>query len=249
MTPSDSPRVDLRRGQFATTQWSIVLAAADRASPRREHALATLCNAYWYPLYAFARRQGRSPAEAEDLTQEFFLRLLEKSYLKAAGAERGRFRTFLLLCFKRFMANEHDRAAAEKRGGNRAILPLDEAAAEARYQHEPSHAVTAEKIFERRWALVLLDQVLARLSEEYRRAGKERLFAQLKFCLVADGKSASYGETAARLGLSEGAVKVAAHRLRQRYGRLLLAEVTRTLECPSDAADEIQQLFAALRQP
>jgi RNA polymerase sigma-70 factor (ECF subfamily) len=249
MTASDSPPLELRRGQFATTQWSIVLAAADRASPRRQRALGELCNAYWYPLYAFARRQGRSPAEAEDLTQEFFVRLLEKSYLNAAGTERGRFRTFLLVCFKRFMANEHDRAAAEKRGGDRPTLPLDLSSAETRYQHEPAHAATPERIFERRWALVLLDQVLARLGEEYRRAGKEGLFEQLKFCLVADSESASYGEIAARLGLSEGAVKVAAHRMRQRYGRLLTAEVARTLERPSDAADEIQQLFAALRAP
>ncbi|HKD35658.1 MAG TPA: sigma-70 family RNA polymerase sigma factor [Pirellulales bacterium] len=249
MTPADSPLLELRRGQFATTQWSMVLAAADRASPRRERALGELCNIYWYPLYAFARRQGRSPAEAEDLTQEFFLRLLEKSYLKAAGAERGRFRTFLLLCFKRFMANEHDRAAAAKRGGERPILPLDLSAAETRYQHEPAHATTPERVFERRWALVLLDQVLARLGEEYRRAGKEKLFEQLKFCLVAESESASYGEIAVRLGLSEGAVKVAAHRMRQRYGRLLTAEVARTLECPADATDEIQQLFAALRAP
>src|SRR5690349_12029095 len=131
MMASDSPPLEQRRGQFATTQWSIVLAAADRASPRRQRALGELCNAYWYPLYAFARRQGRLPAEAEDLTQEFFVRLLEKSYLKSAGAERGRFRTFLLLCFKRFMANENDRAASEKRGGGRAILTLDRAAAEA----------------------------------------------------------------------------------------------------------------------
>ena len=238
----------MRRGQFATTQWSMVLAAADRASPRRERALGELCNMYWYPLYAFARREGRSPAEAEDLTQEFFLRLLEKSYLRAAGVERGRFRTFLLLCFKRFMANEYDRGTAEKRGGGRPVLPLDLSAAETRYQHEPAHGSTPERIFERRWALVLLDQVLARLGEEYRRAGKERLFEQLKFCLVADSESASYAQIAARLGLSEGAVKVAAHRMRERYGRLLTAEVARTLECPTDAADEIRQLFAALRE-
>lgn len=249
MIPADSPLLEMRRGQFATTQWSMVLAAADRASPRRERALGELCNAYWYPLYAFARREGRSPAEAEDLTQEFFLRLLEKSYLRAAGVERGRFRTFLLHCFKRFMANDYDRACAEKRGGGRPVLPLDLSAAETRYQHEPAHGATPERIFERRWALVLLDQVLARLGEEYRRAGKERLFEQLKFCLVADSESASYGEVAARLGLSEGAVKVAAHRMRERYGRLLTSEVARTLECPADAADEIRQLFAALREP
>lgn len=248
MTPVDSPPSGHRRGRFATTQWSLVLAAADRTSPRRQQALADLCGAYWYPLYAFARREGRPPAEAEDLTQEFFARLLEKSYLKGVEAERGRFRTFLLLCFKRFMANDHDRATAQKRGGPQPLASLDFSAAEARYQHEPAHVLTPERIFERRWALALLDQVLTRLGEEYQRAGKERLFDQLKFCLVADGQTASYAGTAANLGLSEGAVKVAAHRLRQRYGQLLTAEVARTLECPSDAADEIQQLFAALRE-
>ncbi len=246
MTSLDSPAADGHR-QFATTQWSLVLAAGDRNSPRRDEALADLCRNYWYPLYAFARRLGHVRAAAEDLTQEFFARLLEKSFLKGASAERGRFRTFLLVCFKRFLANEHDRATAQKRSGGHPGPALDFSTAEDRYQHEPVHETTAERIFERRWALELLDRVLGRLEEEYCLAGKERLFRQLKFALTTVGVETSYREIAAKLSLSEGAVKVAVYRMRQRYGQMLTAEVARTLERPADAADEVHQLFAALR--
>jgi RNA polymerase sigma factor (sigma-70 family) len=227
----------------------MILAAVDRASPRHQMALEELCRIYWYPLYAFARRQGRTAAEAEDLTQEFFLRLLEKSFLKSAEPEKGRFRTFLLVCFKRFLANEHDRAGAQKRGGNRPALSVDFTAAESRFRLEPAHSETAERIFDRRWALALLDQVLMRFEEEYIQAGKSDLFARLKPFLVADAPAVGYAEVAERLNLSEGAVKVAVHRLRQRYGQLLTAEVARTLERPADAADELRRLFEVLRGP
>jgi RNA polymerase sigma-70 factor (ECF subfamily) len=234
--------------RFATTQWSLVISAADRTSPRAQQALAELCSAYWYPLYAFVRRQGSSAAEAEDLTQGFFLALLEKEFLAATGPEKGRFRTFLLLCLKRFLANARDRERAQKRGGGRPLVSINRDEAESRYQAEPADAATAERIYERRWALALLDQVLARLEDEYRQSGKSSLFAQLKLYLVADEPAARYADVAADLGVTEGAVKVAVHRLRRRYGELLRAEVARTLERPADVKEEIQALFAALRQ-
>src|SRR5688500_5688985 len=158
-------------GHFATTQWSLVLSAADRSSPRAQQALAELCAAYWYPLYAFVRRRGSSAAEAEDLTQGFFLALVEKEFLAATAPEKGRFRTFLLLCLKRFLANERDRDRAKKRGGGRPVISINLDEAESRYQAEPAEAVTPERIFERRWALALLDQVLLRLEDEYRQSG------------------------------------------------------------------------------
>jgi RNA polymerase sigma factor (sigma-70 family) len=244
-----TPGLIPRQCRFATTQWSIILAAADRKSPRSQEALAELCSTYWYPLYTFARRQGQPASQAEDLTQEFFVRLLEKSYLSDAEPERGRFRTFLLVCFKRFLANDHDRSMALKRGGDRKTVPLDFTDAESRYRLEPAHSATPERIFERRWALTLLDQVLTRLADEYRQAGKGARFDQLKVFLVADSSGLSYSDLAARLQLSEGAIKVAVHRLRQRYGQLLTSEVARTLERPADATDEIQRLFAVLREP
>ena len=236
-------------GRFATTQWSLVLSAGDRTSPRFQQALAELCGAYWYPLYAFVRRQGASAVEAEDLTQEFFLALVDKEFLTATGPEKGRFRTFLLLCLKRFLANERDRQRAQKRGGGRKLISINRDEAESRYQAEPADAATPERIYERRWALALLDQVLTRLEDEYRQAGKSALFARLKIYLVAEAPGESYAAMAANLGLSTGAVKVAVHRLRRRYGELLRAEVARTLEQPCDVNEEIQSLFAALREP
>ena len=235
-------------GRFATTQWSLVISAADRSSPRAQQALAELCAAYWYPLYAFVRRQGSTAAEAEDLTQGFFLALLEKEFLAATAPEKGRFRTFLLLCLKRYLANERDRCRAEKRGGGRPLVSINRDEAESRYQAEPADAATPERIYERRWALALLGQVLARLEDEYLQSGKAPLFGELKVYLVADEPAARYAEVAAGLGLSEGAVKVAVHRLRRRYGELLRAEVARTLERPADVKEEIQILFAALRK-
>jgi RNA polymerase sigma-70 factor (ECF subfamily) len=233
--------------QFATTQWSLVLSAADRTSPRFQHALAELCHAYWYPLYAFVRRGGASAVEAEDLTQEFFLALVDKEFLAATGPEKGRFRTFLLLCLKRFLANQRDRDRAQKRGGGRTFVSINRDEAESRYQAEPADATTPERIYERRWALALLDQVLARLQDEYRQAGKTALFARLKAYLVADAPAETHAAVAADLGVSAGAVKVAVHRLRRRYGELLRAEVARTLERACDVNEEIRTLFTALQ--
>ena len=245
--PHNDASVSPGGGHFATTQWSLVLSAADRSSPRFQQALAELCGAYWYPLYAFVRRRGASAFEAEDLTQEFFLALVDKEFLAATGPEKGRFRTFLLLCLKRFLANERDRQRAQKRGGGRTLVSINRDEAESRYQAEPADAATPERIYERRWALALLDQVLARLEDEYRQAGKSALFARLKPYLVADAPAETHAAVAADLSVSAGAVKVAIHRLRRRYGELLRAEVARTLEQPRDVKEEIRTLFAALQ--
>src|SRR6516162_729807 len=171
----DEPSSGGARG-FATTRWSMVLAAGKGQSPDADAALARLCRTYWYPLYAFVRRSGHQPADAQDLTQEFFARLLEKHYLRAADPERGRFRSFLLASCKHFLSKERDRAKAQKRGGGRIVLPLDFEAGERRYSLEPTHEATAEKIYEQRWALTLLDRVFTRLRDEFDQAGKQKEF-------------------------------------------------------------------------
>lgn len=233
-----------------TTHWSVVLAAADGSSPDCDRALATLCRTYWYPLYAFVRRQGHPAHEAEDLTQEFFARVLEKQYLDGVGPEKGRFRTFLLVCLRRFLANEWDRKRALKRGGGKSPLSFDFAidfeGADARYRLEPAHDLTPERLFERRWALTLLEEVLNQLAEEMRRSGKDELFAALKVYLAAASTAPPHAEVGGQLGMSEGAVKVAAHRLRQRYKQLLRDEIARTVGAEADVDEEIGRLFAAL---
>jgi RNA polymerase sigma factor (sigma-70 family) len=232
--------------RFMTTHWSVVLAAADASSPDSDRALATLCETYWYPLYAFVRRQGHAAHEAEDLTQEFFARILEKQYLEGVGPEKGRFRTFLLVCLRRFLANEWDRKRAVKRGGGRAPLSIDFAGADARYRLEPSHHLTAERLFERRWALTLLEQVLAGLAQEMQRSGKGELFDALKVYLTASSSAPPHAEAGKRLNMTEGAVKVAVHRLRGRYRQLLRDEIAKTVGEEADVEEEIGKLFAAL---
>jgi RNA polymerase sigma-70 factor (ECF subfamily) len=230
---------------FATTHWSLVLAARDRAEPGARDALASLCDTYWYPLYAYVRRRGHGPDDAHDMTQEFFARLLEKDFLAGVERSKGKFRSFLLAACNHFLANEHDRARAKKRGGGRRVLSLGAADAEGRYRAEPADALTAEKLFERRWALALLQQVMARLRDEFEAKGKGRQFDGLRGFLVGE-KGAGYRRAADELGLSEGAVKVAVHRLRQRYRELLHEEIGRTVGAPDEIAEEIRDLFAAL---
>ncbi len=232
--------------RFATTHWSLVLAARARAEPGAEEALASLCHAYWYPLYAYIRRRGRGADEARDLTQEFFARLLEKDFLGQADRTKGRFRSFLLAACGHFLANEHDRARAAKRGGGRRPLSLDGRDAEDRYRVEPADILTPERLFERRWALTLLEEVLARLRADFAARGKERLFDLLRGTLVGERDAPPYREVARRLGMTEGAVKVAVHRLRQQYRDLLREEIGRTVESPEQIDDEIRDLFAAL---
>lgn len=232
---------------FTPTHWSVVLAAADRSdSTHARDALEKLCRNYWLPIYAFVRRQGHNPHDAQDLTQEFFTRLLERNYLAGVDREKGRFRSFLLASLKNFLANEWDKAKAQKRGGKYVLISIDAALAENSVALEPADALTAEKIFERRWALSLLEQVLRRLREEYKRDGKEHQFEQLKSTLTEASRSVSYAEIATRLGTSEGAVKVAVHRLRQRYRELLRAEIADTVADAGEIDDEIRNLFAAL---
>jgi RNA polymerase sigma factor (sigma-70 family) len=231
---------------FATTRWSLVLAAGQRCSPQSSAALATLCENYWYPLYAYVRRRGHDADEAQDFTQAYFARLLEKNDLAAADPGRGRFRAFLLTSLKHFLANEWDRARAEKRGGGRSVLSIDFGTAEERYRAEPSHDLTPEKIFERRWALVLLENVLARLHDESAQAGKADSFDRLKGFLTGEQAAVTYGKLAVELNTSEGAVKVAIHRLRRRYRELLRAEIEETVADAQEIDQEIRDLFSAL---
>jgi RNA polymerase sigma factor (sigma-70 family) len=229
---------------FAPTRWSVVLTAAHRAGPDAEEALATLCQAYWYPLYAYVRRQGHDPHDAEDLTQAFFARLIERQYLQRIQREGGRFRSFLLTALKRFLANEWDRARAEKRGGKRAIVSLDCETAEALYQVEPAHTLSPDRLYERHWAQALLDRVMTRLHEEYARADKAEWFARLSSTLGRPRGEAPYRELAAGLGTTEAAIKMGVQRLRARYRALLRAEVAQTVARPEEIEEEIRHLFA-----
>jgi len=248
-TSSDPQQDTVPRGDanFTPTHWSVVLAAAGRSdSTHARDALERLCRNYWLPIYAFVRRQGHGPHDAQDLTQEFFARLLERNYLAGVDRDKGRFRSFLLASVKHFLANEWDKAKAQKRGGGHVPISIDATVAENSFSLEPADAMTADKIFERRWALALLEQVLRRLREEYTRDGKEKQFEQLKATLTEASRSLPYAEIAARLGTSEGAVKVAVHRLRQRYRELLRAEIADTVAGAGEIDDEIRNLFAAL---
>jgi len=230
---------------FEATHWSLVLVAGQNDSSKAQEALASLCKAYWYPLYVFARRQGQGPEDAQDLVQGFFAKVIEKNYLAAAEREKGRFRSFLLVALKRYMANEWDRAGRVKRGGGRELLSLDEQNTEMRYRAEPVDSMSPEKAFERQWALTLLQQVLDRLASEYSAPAKAPLFEGLKIFLSGE-KGASYTEVGLKLGMTEGAVKVAVHRLRLRYRELLRLEIANTVSSPDAIEDEIRNLFAAL---
>ena len=206
-------------------------------------SLAKLCEAYWFPLYAFVRRQGMSEHDAQDLTQEFFARLLEKGWLNGVDRERGRFRSWLLASMKHFLTNEWARLRTQKRGGGTAVFSFDELDAERRLLHEPA-TDSAEKIYDRRWAMTLLDHVMARLRAEMAGGGKLAHFEALKFCLT--GEKSAYAEVGARLAMSEGAVKVAVHRMRERYRALLRAEIAETVAGPEEIEEELRALMAAL---
>jgi RNA polymerase sigma-70 factor (ECF subfamily) len=224
----------------------MVLAAADQSSPDSAFALSQLCQTYWYPIYAFTRRQGHSHESAQDLAQDFFARMLEKRYIEDVGPEKGKFRTFLMVCLKRFLANEWDRAKAQKRGGGRSHLPIDFEDADGRYSLEPSHELTAQRIFDRRWALTVLERTVAGLAEDFARAGKSAHFEALKVFLVGEAGAPPYVDVAKRLGTTEGAVKVAVHRLRERYRHRLRQEIAQTVSREEDIDQEIRDLFAAL---
>lgn len=231
---------------FVTTHWSVVLAAAGNDTAQAQDALATLCQTYWYPLYAYVRRRGVSPEDARDLTQAFFARLLQRNWVGDADRERGRFRTFLLTAMSRFLAGEWDKVRAQKRGGAVEHVPIQLDTAEPRYGLEPSDNSTPEQCYERKWALTLLDTVLQRLRVEYETAGKGELFAALNPCLVGRRETQPYEQLAAEMKMSEVAVKMAVHRLRKRYRQLLRAEIAQTTSSVEEVEDELRHLFAVL---
>lgn len=232
--------------QFAATRWSMVLAAGHRSSPGSRRALESLCQTYWYPLYAYVRRRVPDVHEAQDLTQEFFASLLERNALAAADRERGRFRSFLLASFKNFLSDEWDKANAQKRGGGRAAIPLNLPSGESRYSIEPADELSPERLYEKQWALTLLGQVLDRLCDELAAKGKANQFQALKPFLDGEGEAGGYESAARSLGMSQAAAKVAVHRLRRRYREILRAEIAETVAGPADVDDEIRSLRRAL---
>lgn len=231
---------------FATTRWTVVLAAGNRSTPQADVALEELCRTYWYPLYAYVRRQGHSCEDAEDLTQAFFARLLEKNYLEGIRSEGGKFRSFLLVALKRFLANEWDRANSQKRGGGVIPLSLDWQDADTRYQINPTDNLSPDKLYDRTWAVTVLERVITRLRDENSAEGKAKIYEQLKQFLMVGKGDTSYVQAAVALNLSEGTVRVAVHRLRRRYRELLREEIAQTLSDPAQAEEEMQVLFSAL---
>jgi RNA polymerase sigma-70 factor (ECF subfamily) len=243
-TPPPTSGEAVARPVFLTTHWSVVLSAQDKDSPRSVEALEMLCRSYWYPLYARVRQQGRSPHDAQDLTQEFFTRLLQKDYLQAAAREKGKFRTFLLMALKRFLANEWDRQHAQKRGGFAPVISIDEELAESRFASEPSHQIQPDVLFDRQWAMTLLEHTMTKLQDEYMATGRAKLFEHLRKCLARDESALPYAEIAAQLSLTEAAVKMAVHRLRARYREILRAEIAETVSSAEEVEEEIRHLFS-----
>jgi RNA polymerase sigma factor (sigma-70 family) len=231
---------------FVTTHWSVVLSAGRSDTPRARHALERLCETYWYPLYAYVRRRGYSPEDAQDLTQEFFARLLKSDRVRTADQQKGRFRSFLLAGMNNFLADEWDKSRAQKRGGGMQTVPLQFATAESRYGSEPIDRAAPEQTFERRWALTLLEDVLKRLGEEHEREGKAVLFAALNPCLVGDRTSLPYVELAQRMRMTESGIKSAVHRMRRRYRQLLREEIANTVASRAEVDDELRFLFTVL---
>ena len=229
-----------------STDWGLIETARGRDEALAREALGSLCAQYWYPLYAYIRRRGYPADRAQDLTQGLFASLLSRNFLGALGPEKGKFRAFLFASCQNFLANQYEHDHARKRGGGRRTFSIDLADAEGRYSREPSHDLTPERLYDRRWTLTLLARVLDRLAVEVRRSGKGGLFDQLKPALLGEGDAVAHAQVAGRLGMSEGAVKVAAHRLRRRYRELLREEVRRTVDTVEEVEDEIRGLFVSL---
>jgi RNA polymerase sigma-70 factor (ECF subfamily) len=234
-------------GSFPTTHWSAILAAGQIGGAAADAALAELCRTYWYPIYAFARRKGRQPADAQDLTQGFFAHLIETRLVRKADPEKGRFRSFLLGCFTVFLASETEQAQAQKRSGGSLVVPIDFAEAGRRLAAEPSSVATPEQLFDRHWAVAALDAALARLETEFNESGRADVFKELLPSLQGDDDLTSYSEIARRLDTTEGTVKVTAHRLRRRYRELIRTVVSQTVNNPMDVETELGHLMAALR--
>lgn len=242
-----SDRVPVSSGHFQTTRWSVVKAAGrDPQSREARDALAKLSQAYWFPIYSFIRRQGHSPQDAEDLTQEFVTRLIEKNYLAEIDASKGRFRSFLLACLRHFLSNEYDRVKAQKRGGGKRLIELDALAAESRYQMEPATHLSPDRLFDRRWAIELLDRTLSALREDYAARGQATLFEGLRHVLQGDSGNPDQATLAQQLGMTAGAVKVAISRLRSRYRELLRQEVAQTVSTDDELRAEMGELLACL---
>ncbi len=234
------------RAVFRTTQWTVVLKARSGDTPEAAAALEHLCERYWFPLYAYIRRRGSSHADAADLTQAFFARLLERKFLDHITRDAGRFRSFLLIALKNFLVNEWESGRSVKRGGGRKIISLDDSSADELYLKEPANDASPDKLFERRWALSVIEHVLMRLRAEFVASEKADLFDVLKPALTGEKLETSYSEIASAFGLSEGALKVAIHRMRKRFGHLLREEIAETVQNPAEVQDEMRHLIEAL---
>jgi RNA polymerase sigma-70 factor (ECF subfamily) len=239
---SDPPRGDV----FVPTRWTVVLSAGRKSSPQSDRALGELCQTYWYPLYAYVRRQGHTREDAEDLVQAFFARFLEKNYLEGLSAGHGKFRAFLLASLKHFLANEWDKSQRQKRGGGAQHLSLDWQSADERYRLDPPDPVSPDKTFDREWAVALLERVVTRLGDECAAENKASLFEQARGYLMVGEKAIPHAEAARNLKMDEGAVRVAVHRLRKRYRELLRDEIAQTLDDPAQVAEELRSLQGAL---
>jgi RNA polymerase sigma factor (sigma-70 family) len=244
MANLDQLERELPREIFATTHWSVVRAIDASSEEQAEKALARLCEAYWYPLYAYVRRHGYSAHDAEDLTQSFFANLLEKEGLKRVRQEKGKFRSFLLTSLKNFLANEWDRKKTIKRGGRLSIISWDDGSAESRYLREPSHDATPEKLFQQSWALTLIEKVMEQLRKEYAESGKGEMFEVLHPHLT--GENESYAQAGAKLGMKEGTARMAVLRMRRHFGYLLRSEIAQTVSKPEELDDELKNLCASL---
>ncbi len=231
---------------FETTRWSIIAAAGQQPSSESSRALASLCTAYWHPLYAYVRRRVSDVNEAQELTQAFFAELLEKNYVGAATPARGRFRSFLLTAFKHFLAKEWEKAKTQKRGGGRAPISLNFSAEDSRLCIEPASGLTAEQYYDQQWAIALLGQTMERLKREFEETAKAPLFERLKSFLIGDHAGTTYAQAAAELKITEAAAKQAASRMRRRYRELLREEIAQTVAGPDEVADEIRNLFTTL---
>ena len=231
---------------FRSTQWSAVIAAGRGSSPEAQRALSSLCEIYWYPLYAYARRRVADVHEAQDLTQAFFAELLEKNYVGDANPERGRFRAFLLTAFKNFLSKQWEKGRALKRGGGRAPISLDFESADSRLRIEPAAGLTPEQLYDQEWAIALLSQILDRLQTESEQAGKAEQFSELKGFIIGDHSGTTYAQVAEKLDMTEAAAKQAASRMRKRYRELLREEIGQTVSGPHEIDDEIRNLFVTL---
>jgi DNA-directed RNA polymerase specialized sigma24 family protein len=243
---SDAPAASTVPAWFTTTHWSVVLLAGDATSPQAAAALEKLCRTYWLPLYSYIRRQGHGPHDAQDLAQGFFVRLLRMNSFADVSREKGKFRTFLLAALKHFLSDERDRVRAEKRGGGQTVISLDETEAETRYLQVPSPDAAPRKVFDRRWALTVMEEALKRLRQEHTASGKQELFAYLSAFLSSEANPGDYDVLAPKLGMSAGSIGVAVHRLRQRYRECVRLELAQTVAGPADLDEEMNYLFSVL---